>query len=125
MASRRNPQLPSAGGYPRKYELSSIDAIVLLSYLAGVAGLGIWLGRGTHDLAGYLLGDRRLPWWAILGSIVATETSTATFLSVPGLSYAAGGDCRFLQLALGFFFGRVLISVTLLPLFFRGQLFSA
>ena len=105
--------------------IPDIDALVLCVYLAVVAAFGIWLGRGTHDLNGYLLGDRHLPWWAILGSIVATETSTATFLSVPGIAYAEGGDLRFLQLSIGYLIGRCLIRIVLLPLYFRGKIFTA
>ena len=113
------------------------DAAVLIIYLILVVLFGLWMGRGQRDMTGYLLGGRDLPWWAILGSIVATETSTATFLSVPGLAFAeklegaeyldptVGGDMRFLQLALGILVGRVLIVYFLLPLFFRGELFTA
>ena len=105
--------------------IDRIDLLVLTVYLAGVAWLGIRVGRGTKDLAGYLLGDRHLPWWAILGSIVATETSTATFLSVPGLAYARQGDMRFLQLSFGYLIGRTLIVFLLLPLYFQGEIFTA
>ena len=99
---------------------------VLALYMAGVMALGMWVGRGQRDLNSYLLGDRDLPWWALLISIVATETSTATFLSVPGIAYArAGGDLRFLQLPLGYLAGRCIIAIVLLPLFFRGQIYSA
>jgi SSS family transporter len=105
--------------------IHGIDLLVLVVYLVAVTLLGVRLGRGTQDLAGYLLGGRHLPWWAILGSIVATETSTATFLSVPGVAYAQGGDLRFLQLALGYLLGRMLITIVLLPLYFRGQIFTA
>ncbi len=106
--------------------IGSIDLAVLIGYLAGVVALGVWIGRGQRSLDTFLLGDRNLPWWAILGSIVATETSTATFLSVPGLAFARdGGDLRFLQLSLGYIAGRALIVVLLLPHFFRGELYSA
>ena len=87
--------------------------------------LGLWIGREQKDLSGYLLGGRDLPWWAILGSIVATETSTATFLSVPGIAFAADGDMRFLQLAAGFVVGRVIVASVLVPLYFRGKIFTA
>jgi SSS family transporter len=70
-----------------------------------------------------MLGDRGIPWWAILGSIVATETSTATFLSIPGIGYDS--NLSYLQLALGFVIGRVLVATVILPLYFRGQLFTA
>jgi SSS family transporter len=117
--------------------IAPVDAAVLITYLVVIVSLGIWWGRGQRDVTQYLLGGRNLPWWAILGSIVATETSTATFLSVPGLAFAettgaatpldprGGGDLRFLQLACGMLLGRCLIVHFLLPLYFRGQLFSA
>ena len=106
--------------------IEPVDLVVLLAYLLAVVVIGVSVGRGAKDLSAYLLGDRHLPWWAILGSIVATETSTATFLSVPGMAYdSQRGDLRFLQLALGFIVGRVLIVWLLLPWYFRGQLFTA
>jgi solute:Na+ symporter, SSS family len=122
---------------PPQYAMAPADLIVLLVYLVGIVVFGLWIGRGQRDVTDYLLGGRSLPWWAILGSIVATETSTATFLSVPGLAFAeaagggakldprASGDMRFLQLACGLLVGRCLIVYFLLPLFFRGKLFSA
>jgi solute:Na+ symporter, SSS family len=102
-----------------------LDYSIIGLYLVGVVWFGAWVGRGQHDLSSYLLGNRSLPWWALLGSIVATETSTATFLSIPGLAYQPGGDLRFLQLAMGFALGRCLVAVFLLPAFFRGQMFTA
>lgn len=104
--------------------LSAIDGFVLVTYLLGSVCLGMWLGRGQQDAKRYLLGGNQAPWWAILGSIVATETSTVTFLSVPGITFADGGDFRFLQLAIGYIVGRVVIVFWLLPLYFRGELFT-
>ena len=102
------------------------DLLILVSYLVLVILFGLWVGRGKKDLAGYLLGKRDVPWWALLGSIIATETSTVTFLSVPGIAYAEKtGDLRFLQLALGYIVGRILIVWILLPLYFRGEMFTA
>jgi len=107
-------------------QIGGVDVLVLLAYLAATVALGLWVGRGQRDLDGYLLGGRDLPWWAILGSIVATETSTATFLSVPGIAFAKGtGDMRFLQLSLGLVVGRAVIVFLLLPQFFRGRLSTA
>ncbi len=102
-----------------------VDAAIVVFYVAAMIVFGIWLGRGQKSLSGYLLGNRDLPWWAILGSIVATETSTATFLSVPGIAYAQDGDMRFLQLAIGFLLGRVVVSAVFLPRYFEGKLFTA
>ena len=115
---------------PLVFAVASADLAVLLVYLVGIVLFGIWVGRGQRDVTDYMLGGRNLPWWAILGSIVATETSTATFLSVPGLAFAqstqpgavldprTSGDMRFLQLACGLLVGRCLIVYFLLPLFF-------
>ena len=106
--------------------IGTLDLCVLCCYMGIAVFVGIWVGKGQRDLNAYLLGGRDLPWWAILGSIVATETSTATFLSIPGLSYAnETGDLRFLQLACGYIVGRSLIVFLLLPLYFRGKLFTA
>ncbi|MHB0959780.1 MAG: sodium:solute symporter family transporter [Pirellulaceae bacterium] len=119
------------------FAIAPVDAVVLILYLICVVLFGIWVGGGQRDVAGYLLGGRNVPWWALLGSIVATETSTATFLSVPGLAFAeripglstldprVGGNLGFLQLAFGMLVGRCLIVYFLLPLFFRGELFTA
>jgi len=106
-------------------EIGLFDTAIVLAYLAGVVAFGSWLGRGKQSLTDYLLGSKDLPWWTIMGSIVATETSTATFLSIPGITFAAAGDMRFLQLTFGYIIGRWLVSLVLLPLFFRGQMFTA
>jgi SSS family transporter len=103
--------------------LGGLDLAVLALYLVACVALGIWVGRGQRDMSDYMVGGRDLPWWAVLGSIVATETSTVTFLSVPGFSY--GRDLTFLQLPLGYLIGRLLVVVLFLPHFFRGELFSA
>ncbi|MEM9585655.1 MAG: sodium:solute symporter [Planctomycetota bacterium] len=105
--------------------ISSIDFAIILFYILAMVIMGVWMGKGDKSLDDYLLGGRRLPWWAILGSIVATETSTATFLSVPGIAYAEAGDLRFLQIAVGFLIGRMVVSIVLLPMYFRGDLFTA
>jgi solute:Na+ symporter, SSS family len=105
--------------------LSPTDVAVVLAYLLGTTVLGVWFARRQRSLRSYLVGDRNVAWWLILISIVTTETSAVTFLSVPGLSYAAGGNMTFLQLAFGYIVGRVLIARLLLPLYLRGELFSA
>ena len=105
-------------------QLGWIDSLVIVAYLASAIIVGL-LGRGkTKNLESFLLGDRNLPWWAILGSIVATETSGVTVLSVPGHGIGPVG-MKFLQIALGYIVGRSLIVYFLLPLYFRGQLLTA
>lgn len=105
-------------------EIGLIDAAVLVAYLGVAIAIGVFSGGRAKNMESYLLGDRDIPWWAILGSIVATETSAATVLSVPGESYGGSG-MRFLQLALGYIVGRILIVQFLLPLYFRGKLSTA
>ncbi|HVS02763.1 MAG TPA: sodium:solute symporter [Thermoanaerobaculia bacterium] len=103
--------------------VGAIDLAILLAYLAGVVALGLWIGRGARTVAAYVVGDRDLPWWALLGSIVATETSTITFLSIPGFAY--GADFTWLQIAFGFLLGRLAVAALLLPQYFAGSYFTA
>jgi SSS family solute:Na+ symporter len=102
-----------------------IDAIVVVAYLIATILLGIWLGRGQQNNRDYFLGGHKLPTWSLLLSIVATETSTVTFLSVPGLSYIKERNFTFLQIAFGYIAGRLLIIIFLLPGYFRGEMLSA
>lgn len=105
--------------------LPTIDLILIVVFMAVSIAVGIGLGRKQSTLEDFALGGRNLPWWALLGSIVATETSTATFLGVTGRPAFVDGDMRFLQLAVGYIIGRVAVSVILLPQYFRGQLYTA
>lgn len=100
-----------------------LDAAVLLAYLVGTTALGMWLGRDQKDARDYFVADRAIPWWAILFSVVATETSALTFISIPGLAYLA--DLSFLQVALGYLVGRIVIAYTLLPRYYQGELVTA
>jgi len=103
--------------------VGALDLGILLAYLAGVVALGAWVGRGARDAADYMLGGRALPWWLILCSIVATETSTVTFLSIPGFAYER--DLTWLQIPLGFVIGRFAVIWLLLPRYFEGRTFTA
>jgi SSS family transporter len=105
--------------------ISLIDTAIVIAYMAAVVLFGLWIGRGQRTPADYFLGSRALPWGALLLSIVATETSTVTFLSLPGVAAAAGGNLTFLQITFGYIVGRLLIIRILLPLYFRGEPFTA
>ena len=105
--------------------IGGTDAAIVMLYMLAVLALGLWIGRGQQTAARYFLGDRSLPWGALLLSIVATETSTVTFLSIPGLAAAAGGNLTFLQITFGYILGRLGVIFVLLPLYFRGQPFTA
>jgi SSS family transporter len=102
---------------------TGLDAAVLAAYLLGVTAWGAWLGRKARGGRGYFLGDRELPWGAVLLSVVATETSTLTFLSIPGVAYL--GNLAFLQIALGYVVGRTAVAGIFLPAYYRGELNTA
>ncbi|HET8646700.1 MAG TPA: sodium:solute symporter, partial [Vicinamibacteria bacterium] len=91
--------------------------------MVAVTAFGTWLGRRGDSVSDYFLGGRRVPWWAITACIVATETSTLTFIGVPGTAYM--GDWRFLQLVFGYVLGRLIISALLVPAYFRGHIFTS
>src|SRR5512142_2753292 len=94
--------------------------IAIAVYLAAINVLGAALGRGQKDAKDYFLGSHAMPWWAVMASIVATETSALTFLSIPGDAYRSG--YLFLQLVLGYVIGRILVSILLLPSYFKREL---
>ena len=99
--------------------LNLTDLTVILVYFGLTLGVGAWMSRNQRTAGDYFLGARDLPAWAILLSIVATETSALTVISVP--SVAARGDLTFLQLPLGYLVGRIAVAVWLLPGYFRGE----
>src|SRR5438105_3180305 len=103
--------------------LDKLDLTIVALYLAGITLFGLRFRKKQRSLRDYFLADRNIPWWAIALSIVAAETSTLTIISIPGLAYAT--DFTFLQLVLGYLIGRVVISVVLLPHYFRGELVTA
>ena len=102
---------------------TALDFFVLVLYLAGTTALGIWLGRDQKDAKDYFVAGKKIPWWAILFSVVATETSALTFISIPGLAYVT--NLGFLQVAMGYLLGRIVVAYTLLPRYYKGELVTA
>ena len=103
--------------------LTWLDYVVIAGYLLAITAFGSWFARFQKTTRDYFLTDRSVPWWAICFTIVATETSTLSFIGVPAGAYA--GSMTFLQLAIGYVAGRVLVSVLFLPAYFRGELFTS
>ncbi|MBC8257212.1 MAG: DUF1343 domain-containing protein [Candidatus Marinimicrobia bacterium] len=99
-----------------------IDLGIIILFLGGISAYGIYNSRKNKSAEDYFLAGRNTPWWVAMFSIVATETSVLTFVSVPGLAYR--GDWFFLQLAMGYILGRVLVSIFLLPQYFKGNITS-
>jgi solute:Na+ symporter, SSS family len=104
--------------------MKALDLIIIFGYLIGIVLFGTWFGRKQKTTADYFLGDRSVPWWAVAFSIVATETSTITFISIPGVAFARGGNFAFLQLVFGYLLGRIVISILFIPSYFRGELLT-
>src|SRR6185295_5817677 len=99
--------------------MNPLDLTVVTLYFAGVLAIGAYFARRQGGAADYFLGHRDLPWWAVMFSIVATETSAITVISIPGVG--ARTNLTFLQLPLGYIIGRIGVAAWLLPGYFRGE----
>jgi len=102
---------------------TSLDYLIVVVYLLGVTGIGAFIAGRQSTARDYFLGGKTMAWWSVGFSIVASETSTLTFISVPGLAYR--GEMHFLQLAFGYVVGRLLVSVLFIPAYYRGDLETA
>ena len=103
--------------------MQTIDIVVIIVYLLCSAWLGLKLSGRQRDVKDYFIGNRELPWWAVCLSVVATETSALTVISVPGVAYL--GDVTFLQVAVGYLLGRIVVAFLLLPRYYRGEMTTA
>jgi SSS family transporter len=99
------------------------DYIVLILYLIGVAIFGIKASGKQRSSKDYFLGGDGISWWAVLFSVVATETSTLTFISIPAVAY--GGNLTFLQITLGYIVGRIFVALFFLPKYYDGEMYTA
>ncbi len=102
--------------------MSFIDTLIIIIFLTATVIFGLMQRKYNRSTDDYFLADRKLPWWMSMFSIVATETSVLTFISVPGLAYR--GDWSFLQLAMGYILGRILVARFLLPGYYRSGVTS-
>src|SRR3954451_11291151 len=113
---------------------STIDYMVLLLYLAGITLFGMMFRKGQRSVKDYFLGDRKTSWIVISLSIVATETSTLTLIGVPAIAYSLYvdqkpgsplcmaeqcGSLTYLQVVFGYIIARIIISLLLIPAYFR------
>ncbi len=102
--------------------MAGLDLAIIAAYLIGTVLFGAWFTSRQRDLKYYFVSGRDLPWWVVMASIVSTETSAVTFISVPG--YAFGADFTFLQLPLGYVLGRLIVSLLFVPAYFRGEVLT-
>lgn len=103
--------------------MSIIDWLVLSITLLFIILYGIWKSRGTKNIDGYLLADRKLPWYHVGLSVMATQASAITFLSAPGQGYSDG--LRFVQFYFGLPLAMVVLCITFIPMFNKLKVFTA
>jgi len=105
------------------FSMKSLDWVILISSLLFIVLYGLWKGRGSKNIQGYLLADRSMRWLPILLSIMATQASAITFLSAPGQAYVDG--VRFVQFYLGLPIAMVVLSITALPIYHKLNVYTA
>lgn len=107
---------------PSKF--STVDWLVVAGYLVGTTLIGAKLAGKQATIRDFFLGGRKLPWWAISGSIIATEISAATIVGVPTISYAVGGNLTYLQLAIGSILARWIVARYFVRRFYEHEIYS-
>ena len=101
----------------------AIDLAVLFLYFAIIIFIGLWMGRRERDLEDFALGGRQIPWWAVLASIIAAETSAGTFFGTPGEGFALR-NFTYIQLAFGTILARILVSYIFIKPYYDYKVFS-
>ncbi|MDO8541962.1 MAG: hypothetical protein Q7S40_16110 [Opitutaceae bacterium] len=110
------------GADPMHGYFNLADWIIILAYLAGIVGLGVWFGKDQKNTRDYFLGSRNIPWWGIGVSIVAAETSALTIIGVPAIAY--GGNIMFIQMIVGYVIARIILAVVMVPHYLSGEIYS-
>src|SRR5437899_5594395 len=100
-----------------------IDSGVLVLYFVLIIAIGLYMGRKEENLADFALGGRRIPWWAVLASIIAAETSAGTFFGTPGEGFALR-NYTYVQLALGTILARILVSYIFIKPYYDYKVYS-
>ena len=100
-----------------------VDGFIVLFYFVAITGIGLYMGRRERSLNDFALGGRRVPWWAVMASIIAAETSAATFLGVPGEGYT-NRSFAYVQLVLGLIIGRVIVGHVFLEPYYTYKVYT-
>src|SRR5687767_8881235 len=101
----------------------AIDGLIVLVYFIGIIWIGLYMGRREDTLHDFALGGRRVPWWAVMASIIAAETSAATFLGAPGEGFDAR-SLAYVQLIIGLILGRVLVGYFFLKPYYDYKVYT-
>jgi len=100
-----------------------IDGLIILVYFVGIICIGLYMGRREDTLHDFALGGRRVPWWAVMASIIAAETSAATFLGAPGEGFE-NKSFAYVQLIIGLILGRVLVGYFFLKPYYAYKVYT-
>jgi solute:Na+ symporter, SSS family len=100
-----------------------VDGIIILFYFVAITAIGLYMGRRENSLSDFALGGRRVPWWAVMASIIAAETSAATFLGAPGEGYTKK-SLAYVQLVLGLIIGRFIVGHVFLKPYFSYKVYT-
>src|SRR5580700_3613032 len=100
-----------------------IDGLVILAYFAIIISIGLYKGRGEKSMEGFAVGDRNIPWWAVLASIMAAEVSAGTFLGTPGEGYSLR-NFTYGQLAIGTVLARIVVAYLFIGRFYELRVVS-
>jgi SSS family transporter len=100
-----------------------LDWLVVAAYLVWIVYDGLKRTRDTHEVEGYFLANRSLPWWAVGLSVMATQLSAITLVGTTGQGAADG--MRFVQFYFGLPIAMIILSVTLVPFFYRARVYTA
>src|SRR5690349_2041298 len=100
------------------------DWLVIIIYMGGIIGLGVWFGKDQRNTRDYFLGSKNIPWWGIGVSIVAAETSALTIIGVPAYAFADGGNITFIQIIVGYVLARIILAVVMVPHYLKGEIYS-
>ncbi len=100
-----------------------LDWFILIFTLLFIVVYGVWKSRGTKNIEGYLLADKKLPWYHVGLSVMATQASAITFLSAPGQAYSDG--LRFIQFYFGLPLAMIVLCITFIPIFQKLNVFTA
>src|ERR1044072_3298002 len=101
----------------------AIESGVLILYFVIIIGIGLRMGRKEDDLHDFALGGRQIPWWAVLASIIAAETSAGTFFGTPGEGFALR-NYTYIQLAFGTILARILVSYIFIKPYYDYRVYS-
>lgn len=100
-----------------------IDGLIIVFYFVAITGIGMYMGRRERSLHDFALGGRRIPWWAVMASIIAAETSAATFLGAPGEGYEKR-SLAYVQLVFGLIIGRYIVGYAFLKPYYRYKVYT-